>query len=170
MRAWLWLLCIVGIAACAFLIWAGTWAYLIADQPTASATEGQERSLGLTHGQASRTADTWLARDGDLTDTSGNRFVKTAGWQRFDEVVFTQPWFRFEPDGRRASLSVAVRGKYMGGFDAARVWTYSAQAQFGFERQADGRWRLTNVTLGGVPPLTEARVAVIHRHLVASPN
>jgi hypothetical protein len=129
------------------------WAYLISHQPTASATEGQVRSLGLTHGQASRTADTWLARDGDLIDTSGNRLVKIAGWQRFDEMVFNQPWFRFEPDGRHANLSVAVQGKYMGGFDAARVWTYSGQAQFGFERQADGSWRLTNLTLVGVPPL-----------------
>ena len=153
MRALFWLLCIVGIAACAFLIWAGAWAYLIAHQPTASATEGQEQSLGLTHGDASRTADTWLARDGDLTDASGSRFVKTAGWQRSNELVFSQEWFRFEPDGRHATLSLAIQGKYTGGFDAARVWTCSGQAQFGFERQADGRWRLTNVAVVGVPPL-----------------
>jgi hypothetical protein len=140
----------VGIAAVAVvlvvLLWAGTWVYLIAHPPARDPGEERQRSMRLTHWQAYRTAADWLAGDGGLADASGNRFVKNAGWHQF-----TFRDFSFWPPGDRIAQYYAdVEGEYAPGGDATRVRSYSGTARFWFERQADGRWWLTVVTLQGI--------------------
>jgi len=125
LNALLWIVGLVaGAAVLVVLIWAGTWAYVLTRAPSPdrppSPQQVRERLFRLTVQHAATTEATWLRHDGDFTDASGIRFVKTAGWHQINVAGLS-----FTPDCRHATCYRVVEGKYVPGGDAAPVRTCS---------------------------------------------
>jgi hypothetical protein len=154
----------VGLAAgavvLAVLVLIGSWTYVILKGPdrTPSPAQDKERTFGLTAQQAATTEETWLRHDGDFTDASGSHFVKTGEWHQTNVSGLT-----FMPDGRQATYYTVVEGRYVPGGDAALPQTYSGDAQFRFERQADNRWEMAKVILQGIPLELNVAIQIVER-------